>query len=307
MEKKLTQTIVLRYPDRLTRAGKVLADTLEATGRPIVTPYDLFQQIIAIYKSGQNLYLRKDIPELDDYRRLRRNLIEANIIASDRDYGHRAYRVLSISDLPADDICCLVDPFCYISHLSAMQRYGLTDRRPDSLHLSRAIAKILRQMADEKMRDDALKTALSAPSTVPLSVAQHPPRVRGRKVYVFQTAHPGKSVPVRASSARISTIGQTFADMVEEPSFCGGMSHVLDVWKQHAKIYLDDIIAAVDNSHSSIAIVRAGYILDELLATNDSRIDRWTKFAQRGGSRLLDPTKPYAPTYSERWMISVNV
>jgi predicted transcriptional regulator of viral defense system len=303
----LAQKIIIRYAERLTRAGQALSERLETAGRPVVTPYEIFRQIIAIYTSGQNLYLRKEAPEIDDYRRLRRNLIEANIIAADRDYSHRAYRVLSLSDIPADDVCCLVDPFSYISHLSAMQRYGLTDRRPDSLHLSRPAVKTLRQLADEKMHNDDAESAFPASNIVRLSVAPHPPRVRGRKVHVFQTSHPGKSISIRASFARVSSIGQTFADMVEEPSLCGGISHVLEVWKQHAKTYLDDIIDAIEASHSSIAKVRAGYTLDEALNIKDARIDHWTKFAQRGGSRLLDPTKKYAPKYSERWMISINV
>jgi predicted transcriptional regulator of viral defense system len=153
-------------------------------------------------------------------------------------------------------------------------------------------------------KDDALGLD---PEIVPLTAISHPPRVRRRKVELLQTVHPGESITVRGSFARVSTVGQTFSDMIETPSLCGGMIHVLDVWRTYAKTYLHEIIPAIEVHTSSIVKVRAGYILEELLSVTEPRIAAWSRFAQRGGSRLLDPSKPYAPTYSEKWMISINV
>jgi hypothetical protein len=296
-----------RYPERLTRAGAVLAERIERSGRPVTTPYELFRAIRFIYADGRGLYLRKTEPDLADYVRLRKNLMDCGVLASDPDYGRRAFRILDNPDLPADDICCLVDPFCYISHLSAMQRYGLTNRRPEALHLSRPAARILGDLAIAAMlADQGTNLPMPADKAVRLHAVRHPPRVRKRKVQLFQTARPGQSIANRSGFSRIATIGQTFLDTLDNPDLCGGMVEVLEIWTAHAGIYVDDIVAAVDRHESGIVKIRAGYILDEMLGISDERIQAWRRFAQRGGSRLLDPAKVYAPRYSEKWMISLN-
>ena len=111
----------------------------------------------------------------------------------------------------------------------------------------------------------------------------------------------------RGSSVRLSTIGQTFLDMLQKPDLCGGMYHVLDVWEEHAETYLNDIVAAVETASSGIVKSRAGYILEERQGLHHPGIERWKVSGQRGGSRKLDPAKEFAPTFSATWMISLNV
>ncbi len=84
------------------------------------------------------------------------------------------------------------------------------------------------------------------------------------------------------------------------------MHHVLNVWQSEAGVYLDDIVEAVDRDHRAIVKVRAGHILEERIGLDHVVLKRWQAFAQRGGSRRLDPSKPYAPVFSEKWMISLN-
>ena len=252
----------------------------------------------------RQLYLRRETPTLDDYNRLRSMLREANVIGTDRDYGRRGViRVMAVPDLPAEDVICLVDPTCYVSHLSAMQRWGLTDRRSDALMMTRpdrrTVAAQLRIRMAEGLAEDEV--------THFLKIVRHPARVRSRPVRMHESKAAGASIQSRGSDARLSTIGQTFLDMLQEPGLCGGMAHILDIWDEHAGIYLDDIVSAVDTAASGLVKSRAGYILEERLGLQHPDIERWKAFGQRGSSRKLDPAKPFAPTYSETWMISLNV
>ena len=290
---------------KLTRADKYLADLLEKNGKPIITQFEFFRIIRQVYRESysKKLYLRRKIPDYDDYSRLRSKLNMAGVIRPDRDYRTRVLRVLAVSDLPAENITCLVDPTCYVSHLSAMQRWGLTDRNPAALILTRP---------DRKTAAAQLQTmaeGLDEDGTNPfrLNIVGHPPRVRNRAVHVYQSKTAGKSVPIRGEDARLSTIGQTFLDMLQKPDLCGGMSHVLDVWEEHAETFLDEVVTAVDTATRGLIKSRAGHILEERLGLRHQRIESWREFSQRGGSRKLDPAKGYAAMYSEKWMISLNV
>jgi predicted transcriptional regulator of viral defense system len=294
----LANSLPPRFPERLTRAGKELMRRLEGHTRPVISSAHFVAAVRDLYRDRDGLMLRHLEPDTNDIVRLRTSLRRARILDYDRDYRYRAYRLIHLPDGSAEDICCLVDPTIYVSHLSAMQRYGLTNRRPKELLLTRADPRKVPQESPDR-RD--LVSARLSPKAI-----SHPKKVRGREIKVFDTAHPGIMQETRNGFDRIASIGQTFLDTLEEPALCGGMPHVLEVWRQHAPTYLDMIVQVVEAAPSKLAKVRAGYILDEVLGVADQRVDAWRQFAQRGGSRMLDPAKPYAPKYSERWMLSLN-
>ena len=294
------------YPARLTRAASLLADQLEEYGKPVISSFEFYRIVRAIYQhsSGKRLYLRRATPNQEDIARFRSILRSACLIASDRDYGSRIIRVLNVSDLPADEIVCLVDPTCYISHLSAMQRWGLTNRAPYPLMLTRP---------DRKTAIAALRTCMrqamgEAEDTLyQPKLITHPPLVRRRKIWLHESTSAGECLTVQGEKARLSTMGQTFLDMLQKPFLCGGMRHVMDVWEEYAEQYLEFILSAVDRSPKAIVKCRAGYILQEYLGLSHPLIEKWKDFGQRGGSRKLDPDRNFEPKFSETWKISINL
>ncbi len=292
---------------RSTKANQELTRILEETDWPTITDYELFRLVQGLYKSGKKLNLRCDHASLNDFRRLRRQLRNLGVIKPDPNYTSCAYRILTNSDRPAEEVCCLVDPFCYISHLSAMQQYGLTSRRPEALLLTAPAPKAGEKLIAEKMKEDHHEDILTHyHEIIPLRLVHHPKIVRGRPIDEYRTNYIGASIQIRGRLARISTIGQTFVDMLDQPNRCGGMRHVVDVWREHARTHLDEIISLIDNARTAITKVRAGYILSEVLNLDDARVSAWKRYAMRGGSRVLDPSKPYVPNFSEEWQISIN-
>lgn len=277
---------------------------------PIVTDYKFFavgQKLLDAKEwAGEPL---KRLPTSWDQTRARnaiRRLEARKSLTADADFRSGVWRVVqSTRNGSAEEVACIVDPFCYVSHLSAMQRYGLTDRSPEALHLTTPARPIWNRLRDRKMVEDfGGSPDKKHPLLLRLGFKEE---LRRRPVIVHESSHPATPVEVRGEQTRITSIGRTFGDMLSEPALCGGIRHVIDIWERDAEQWADQIIEAIEKFESKMVKVRAGYLLSEVLEMEDSRINGWEQFAQRGGSRKLNPDAPYGPIYSERWMISLNV
>jgi predicted transcriptional regulator of viral defense system len=185
-----------------------------------------------------------------------------------------------------------------------MQRWGFTNRNPSKLFLTRA-NKPTEQTASKDTIDPV--AAANQFNPFPSRIAEHPATVRKREIHIQETKSPGESLKERSSYVNISTVGQTFLDMLQKPELCGGMAHVIEVWQEHAANYFSEIVDVIDRASSNLVKSRAGYILEAQLGLRHDKFENWKTLGQRGGSRKLDPTKPFAPTFSETWMISINV
>ena len=294
------------YKSKLTRAAAHVASRLEENNKPVISHFEFSLIVQAMYQesSGKKLYLRRKTPDRGSIERFKSILFAKHYIGEDRDYGFRIIRILAVSDLPAEDVVCLVDPTCYVSHLSAMQRWGLTNRTPKTLALTRPDRKTAIAALRAKM-EKAL-TDRECGDAYPLTLIKHPPVVRRRNIHMYESKMAGASIDNRGTCIRLSTIGQTFLDMLQKPDLCGGMSHVLEVWDEHAATFLNEIVSAIDQATGSLVKCRAGYILEERLKLNHPAIENWKALGQRGGSRRLDPSREFSPDFSETWMISLN-
>jgi predicted transcriptional regulator of viral defense system len=220
----------------------------------------------------------------------------------------KGYLLFGHHKASAAEIICSLDPFAYISHLSAMEYHGLTDRFPVVLYVTRPSLPEWKKQAQIRMaRDlhDDQTSYLNAglPKLTPIKIM----RLNQTPIHFCERSQLGAFRAVSNSNLRISTIGRVFLEMIREPALCGGIGHVIDVYSEEAKRYLKLIIDEIDRHGSPIDKVRAGYLLTEVCQLNAPEFLEWQKLAQRGGSRKLDPDGEYATAFSERWKLSINV
>jgi predicted transcriptional regulator of viral defense system len=280
--------------------------------RPVVTDYRLgivvFHLVQAGGIDGQSLRLTLNRPDRRHYRQALNFLLEYGVLASVRGLAsERAFTILGRSSVSATEVACTVDPFAYVSHLSAMELHGLTDRVSQTLYLSSPDPKEWRQFADKEMHKD-LEANFGdyVEAGFPILQRTRMERVFGQTVHTSHSVHLGAFRKTAESEVRVATIGRTFLDMLREPALCGGIHHVLGIYRTHAAQYLGLIADEVSQHGKPIDKVRAGYVLEEQCKLQHPSFAEWQKFAARGGSRRLVAANEYAPTYSERWALSLN-
>jgi predicted transcriptional regulator of viral defense system len=189
-----------------------------------------------------------------------------------------------------------------------MEYHGLTDRFPKILYLTRpAPAEWRRQASARMLKDFGERLQIYLDSGLPKLLQPKITRLGQTSIHVFERSQLGAFRLVAGSSLRVATVGRVFLEMIREPAQCGGIQHVIDVYRREAARYLSLIIDEMNQHGLAIDKVRAGFLLSEVCGLNHEAFVDWEKSAQRGGSRKLDPEGEYVPNFSERWKLSLNV
>ena len=107
--------------------------------KPIVSKFEIFYLALKISKNSSynGFAIRKQRITfgVEKNANLIWTLLRKKFLSKDADF-RSYYRVVGEARGTCDEICCLIDPFCYLSHLSAMHKYGLTNRIPEIVILT---------------------------------------------------------------------------------------------------------------------------------------------------------------------------
>ncbi|MBL4580200.1 MAG: hypothetical protein JKY29_00155, partial [Gammaproteobacteria bacterium] len=296
----------------LVKFIKALTLSLGDINKPVITRYQLGLIIHSLYQAkeykGESIGVQKDAADSRDFGKYLNLLLDEGLLAQPRGMPDSAYTLLGNTRWEVEDVVCTLDPFCYISHLSAMAYHGLTDRIPSKLFISSPGVKDWKVFAIERMKKD-LKEDYAIYRDNSLPALSHPTikKVGKKEVHCTHSKHLGAYKNVRDRNIRVATIGRTFLEMLRSPALCGGINHVLEIFDMHAEKYLRLITDEFDSNGNNMDKVRAGYIVEERLGIKNETVESWTAFAQRGGSRKLDASAEYYPQWSDKWCLSLNV
>ena len=287
-----------------------MIEGLKIKGLPIVTDYHLGIILFNLYKTKEYdnkiLRLKKEFPSRSDLQRIVSDIQHLGILSKKKGVSsNRVYEVMGAAKVTPEETLCLIDPFCYLSHFSAMSFHGITERFPKIIHISTPSPKDWRNFAKERMQKDLGDDIenYNLPHLQKLSI----PKIEDKSIHTHSSLHLGAFKSIRDTNLRVSTMGRTFLDMLKQPNLCGGIRHVLHVYKKWGEKYKPLIIKEIDRNGAPIDKVRAGYILENICGIQDKLIDSWTDYAQRGGSRKLCADDEFSAHYSERWMLSINI
>jgi predicted transcriptional regulator of viral defense system len=280
-----------------------VADRLAGWERPVITDYELGALLCTESRAA-----RVEV-ELALYKAILEQLHAFRLLTPRKDFkAGTVFQLFGNSSALPMEVACAADPFAYVSHLSAMEFHGITDRFSKLLYLTTPPDKEWKELAKARMERD-LGEQYEAHRRARLPTLRFVPfeRVDGMHVELMRRSSRGAFKAIKSPAVRVAMIGRTFLDMVREPDNCGGMQHVVDTYREYGSRYLTLIAEEVDRHGKPIERVRAGYLLEEVCKLNHPHFETWKKTAQRGGSRMLDPKNEYAAFYSEAWKLSINV
>lgn len=280
---------------------------------PVITSYQFGRILYDLYKEcyfeNEPLNINKEVVGIAEYRRCLSSMKDLGILKDLPTFKRRAFIHLGKTSENAGEIVCSLDPFAYLSHLSAMEYHGVTDRIPVKIYLSSPSSMTWAKEADLRMKAEMGEADFLMYKQNDLPLLKKPKflKIKNREINCYHSSHRGAFIKVRDGNMRVSSLGRTFLDMLRNPDLCGGMKHVVNVFEEHAEQYLALIIDEINQHAKAVEKVRAGYILEDLCGIENKGISDWSEFAQRGGSRKLDASAEYVPDWSEKWKISLNL
>jgi len=276
-----------------------MADQLSSWPQPVITSYELGRMFSSVTPTPLSR---------TTYDSLLEALKAVKLVSAHKDFHGAVYKLFGKTDVLPAAVACSADPFAYLSHLSAMSLHGITDRLPKTLYLCTPPSPEWNEEARHRMAKD-LGERLTEYNEAKLPQLRYVlgDKIGSANLHVLRRSKRGAFKIIKDRGIRVATIGRTFLDMLREPENCGGMQHVIDTYKEYASNHLALICTEVDQDGNAIEKVRAGYLLKDVCGLNHPTIEGWRAFAQRGGSRKLDPNEEYASYYSEEWQISINV
>ncbi len=205
--------------------------------------------------------------------------------------------------LDTDELLMEVNPYASLSHLSALVYHSLTYQLPATIT---AIAPV-------KGSYDLFPAGTTPEDWLGLRkpTGRTPAQIVARPVHWLRLP-PGNFFGVteyhpRGYPLRITNLERTLIDGVNRPELSGGIANVLEAWAMaRDRIDVDLLIGYVERYPKNILRQRVGFII-ETLKLSHPLLEKWSESTQRGGSSKLSAHDPYAPTFSERWDLSINV
>jgi predicted transcriptional regulator of viral defense system len=201
-----------------------------------------------------------------------------------------------------EEVLTEAHPYAAISHLSALVYHGLTDDLPQVLTV---------------MIPNSRTGGVLPPGTNPTDWEgihpvrpQTPSRILNQRVEWIRVpvAHyfGMRNYQPHGYPVRVTTPERTLIDGLQDPTRCGGFENVLRAWsRMRDRLDIDTLVKVIEQFNIAVLRQRVGFILDQL-GIVDPAVETWRTKAKRGGSSRLLSAAPYAPTYSERWNLSIN-
>lgn len=205
----------------------------------------------------------------------------------------------NVAPISEFEVLLEANPFCAISHHSAMVFHQLTLDFPNGIHA-----------CTPRSRGGfiPLETLPSDWDVFELPPARRIKEACGTPVIWHSVKSFAGVREARQSgfTIRITNLERTLLDGLQEPEWCGGFENVLSAWRTAKdQININTLVKVVDEMNINLLRQRAGFVLEKL-GLDHPRLKDWKANAKRGGSSRLVAKEPFSATFDPAWSLSIN-
>jgi predicted transcriptional regulator of viral defense system len=208
----------------------------------------------------------------------------------------------SVLPSPQEVIIQEANPSAVFSHFTAAAYNDLTNEIPNAIHLT-----YLRSCCNRL----PVGTFPEDWNDVPEPRRRMPDKIDGTPIQWSQTKPEwdfGYVVGyVQGSPIYVTDLERTLLDSLRFPDRSGGPMECLRMWKRAVpRLKLDVLIDYTKRFNQTLLRQRVGFLLEHM-QINHSILQDWARNSVRGSSAKLIANFDFAPIYSDRWNLSINV
>ncbi|MCG3131024.1 MAG: hypothetical protein FLDDKLPJ_01799 [Phycisphaerae bacterium] len=264
---------------------------------------------LAILLRRQALAQRAPLPDREAAERFIRRFVRNDFTEVEGSRG--VYRVdapyAELLPVAEEHVVQEANPWSVFSFGTALLHHGLTDDPPRGrVHATFYAHASQPRLPLGTMPEDWVDWPLPHPRFPRFVGATHVVWTRAKPQLDFGTA----ISQVSGQSAYMTDPPRTILDALRDPDAAGGVGNVFHAWRRAVErmtdANLDALVHYTEAFDSPLMRQRVGFLLEEL-GIDHPTLELWRSRLSRGGSCKLLASAPYAPTYSERWNLSLNI
>lgn len=212
----------------------------------------------------------------------------------------------------AERIVCSIYPYAYLTYLSAIRAYNLTDINSNTIHLISIDRETWKKNAlhdfELKFNEDYGILTEDFPHHLIIPTFPNEHKILNKDLITFTQKDLNISSSQQIKSLKIEDILSLFLSMTRKPYLCGGYQHVLNILSKNIDIHFHDLLEYTEKNGSEIDKARLGFILSKRLNKSHKIIEKWKnqQEGKRGSSRKLISNQPFNERFDPDWNLSLN-
>ncbi len=218
----------------------------------------------------------------------------------------------SKDSISAEELICLLFPYGSLAYGSALYELKFTNKQPQSVYFKAPSRSLWKKKAllDLPYVPEHLRKQFNLQEYFDYILPIYPYEdiFINKQLIVLSEKNLNLDNLVRHGDLRVQNHFDLLLDTLRKPQYCGGFTHVFEVFNNNIDRFLDGLIHYASNEGTCIDRARLGFMLEKMLFIKHPSLSKW-KYEmtdKRGGSRKLIAANNFEEHFDSDWNISLN-